>query len=69
MEKRWTTGSLHAFTELLEAESLACKKAHMYGLMLTDLAQADRIRALAERHARRFKDLMEFMEKPLGGGQ
>ena len=58
MQEQFTSGGLYAFSDLLEAELMAGKKARLYAHTLTDMQLAERMQALADSHAERFNALL-----------
>lgn len=63
MKGEFTKKGLMAAEELLMAEYIACRKAQTYANTLTDIELSELFYALAERHKKRFNDLLDILAK------
>lgn len=63
MKEYFTAGGLNALSDVLEAESMACKKARLYANTLTDMQLSERMQGLAVNHAARFNALLSHLSE------
>lgn len=56
-----TTKECTLIADLLTLEENACKKARLYSRVMTDPAAAEKMKAIADGHERRFKALYEML--------